>query len=213
MNTRQNVSSFSDSDQNLTEACRRNLHMIVCSIAGARTLSREDIEDCTQECFIRFWSHYGSTLALSEAMTKNRGWIVVCTKHHVINYCRALRRRRERENELGLSPSTVATGQTHDAIVIRKELIGHIQDCAQKLQTDQWTMIMRHYIHGETCAEIADSLGVATNVLEQRLLRSRRKLFKICVNAGITEEEVTDYIVSLARPFCTLNVARVLSDN
>ena len=90
--------------------------------------------------------------------------------------------------------------RSQEAIVLCQELTERIRICLQKLQPEQHDILARHYLHDETCAGIAATLGIATNALEQRLLRSRRKLYKLFTANGISVAEVSDYFSATTPP-------------
>jgi len=191
---------YSKDVHNVADSCRKDLHSIVCYFMQQSGLGREDREDCTQECFLRLWTHLGSIGALAQAISEKRSWILRCIKRQVQNYCRSHRRRRECQVETTISLTWKFPGDSHEAIMIKQEMKERIEIYLNNLTQEQCNLLRRHYQDGETCVEIAASLGIATNAVEQRLLRSRRKLFKLFIENGFSESEVSDYFAVISPP-------------
>ena len=112
----------SPADHKFADGSRKDLRIMVSYFMRQRGYSEEDIEDCTQECLLRLWKQFGSLQLLAQAIRERRSWIVLCTKHQVINYGRTCRRRMECQDGTVLSLTWIAPEPSHDAIVLSQEL-------------------------------------------------------------------------------------------
>jgi len=89
----EDVYGSSNGDRSVCD-CRKDLHSIVSCFMRRTGLPQEDIEDCTEDCLLRFLQQFGSMPALVHAMQEKRTFILLCTKNQVLNYCRTCRRRQ-----------------------------------------------------------------------------------------------------------------------
>jgi RNA polymerase sigma-70 factor (ECF subfamily) len=121
-----------------------------------------DAEDAVQEAFVKALGQRGSFAKLDNP----EAWLRTVALNHVRNRWRHLDVvRRLRAKVPGPTPAG-QVGPEHDAIV----------DALAKLDLDQRTVVVLHYLADRSIADIAAELGLPEGTIKTRLARSRALL-------------------------------------
>ena len=140
----------------------------VYRLAYARTRSRWDAEDVTQEVMLKLIAHSGSIRDEDHL----KAWLLQVTAHQSVNLFRSAWRRLTsplNEAALGTPPTPV-----HD----------ELDDALQALSRDLRTIIHLYYYEDMSSAEIAGLLHISPEAVRKRLSRARKQLQRTLSEEG-----------------------------
>ena len=134
----------------------------VYRLAYARTRSRQDAEDVSQEVMLKLCRN--ADRIESESHLKH--WLIRVTVNECANLFRSPWRKRTLPLEEGMLRETSDLPAPSD----------HLDAALEKLKPDQRTAIHLFYYEDMSTEEIARALGVKPTVVRERLHRARKKL-------------------------------------
>lgn len=140
----------------------------VYRLAYARTRSRWDAEDVTQEVMLKLVAHSGSIR--DEAHLK--AWLLQVTAHQSVNLFRSAWRR--------------LTAPLNEAVLESQSAPIHdeLDDALQSLSRDLRIIIHLYYYEDMSSAEIAKLLRISPEAARKRLSRARKQLQRALSEEG-----------------------------
>jgi RNA polymerase sigma-70 factor (ECF subfamily) len=133
------------------------------------TGSKEDAEDCYQECFIKFNGKYHDNPTTPLLFTVARS---VCIDHY-----------RKNKNYQAFEGDIEGGGDPSD-LVAEKESTAIIKKAVDMLDQDEKDILSMAGVQGLKYAEIADITGISLANVKVKVHRTRLKLKKILTELG-----------------------------
>jgi RNA polymerase sigma-70 factor (ECF subfamily) len=134
-----------------------------------RFLSRsEDVEDCLQETFLRFWR---SRDRYSD-QGKTKAYIFKIARNLAIDHLRAARDRVRSLQEVGPLESPSGNEESCE----RREIIVRVREKVAQLPPSQRETFLLFRYHGMSYQEIAEIQGVSVKTVDSRLYRAMKRL-------------------------------------
>jgi RNA polymerase sigma-70 factor (ECF subfamily) len=130
----------------------------------AYRLREKDAEDVFQEVFLRTWQHLEG-LRDDAAI---RPWIGQLTRRLCVD------RLRTNAREQARAELEVPTGPADDFALVDESLT--VRDAIAQLPAIHRDIVERFFVHGESQAAIASSLGIAEGTVASRISRARDTL-------------------------------------
>jgi len=152
-------------------------HQALVAGTVARMLgSNSDVEDITQQVFIRVWRSAGRYVARAKFTT----WLLKITRNLVFNEMRRTKRHPrvpvQIDPEAEELPLKDETGETPDAALLQAELQKAIESAiAQLPETQRMALVLRRY-EDLSYEEIADILELSLPAVKSLLFRARTEL-------------------------------------
>jgi RNA polymerase sigma factor (sigma-70 family) len=167
----------------------------------ALAFTTTDAEDCLKGFFARMWRDGHCILAgKSPADGPCNRWLLMrrCARNHVIDFARQLAARRRHElfwpmicdGGEGVAWEAPDSGSDPDTALWRNRTVGALDQAMAQITRRQRDLLVRHYYRGESCAEIAVSIGTSEHAVEQALLRARHHLRSLLESQGYTAAEL-----------------------
>jgi RNA polymerase sigma-70 factor (ECF subfamily) len=152
-------------------------HQALVAGTVARMLgSNSDVEDITQQVFIRVWRSAGRYVARAKFTT----WLLKITRNLVFNEMR--RAKRHPHVPIQIDPGAEElplkdeTAETPDATLLQTELQQAIEDAIMQLpETQRMALVLRRY-EDLSYEEIADILELSLPAVKSLLFRARTEL-------------------------------------
>jgi RNA polymerase sigma-70 factor, ECF subfamily len=152
-------------------------HQALVAGTVARMLgSNSDVEDITQQVFIRVWRSAGRYVARAKFTT----WLLKITRNLVFNEMRRTKRHPrvpvQIDPEAEELPLKDETGEAPDAALLQAELQKAIESAiAQLPETQRMALVLRRY-EDLSYEEIADILELSLPAVKSLLFRARTEL-------------------------------------
>lgn len=140
---------------------------LLLAVALDRTGDPEVARDIAQEALELALRHLDQ-LRHPEALP---GWL----RSIAINCCRQ-NARRGRERPVGLVVRPEEEREDVHRLAVRREMMRQVRRALQRLPENNRLALIMHVLHGQSCREIAASLGVPVTTVEGRIHRARREL-------------------------------------
>lgn len=146
------------------------------SILNNRQLS----EECTNDVLLKVWHNIASFKDNSENFGK---WLVVITKRQAIDI---LRREKRHSCSLELKEDLAYKLDDNAFEEVNKKLEGEVlKSSLQMLDESSKEIIVRRYFKGENLEEISADLGISKSAVSNRLLRVKKKLKHLFMEANL----------------------------
>lgn len=138
-----------------------------------------EAEDAAQETFLRAYRH----LRRYDPNRRFSTWVLSIASHHCID---RLRTRRVTLVSLDAPDVHRHYGSTShpEESVLRRERADHVQAMLRRLSPDYRLVLVLHYYHDMSYAEIAELLGTTEGAVKTRAHRARRELGKLLREEG-----------------------------
>ncbi|HWY39211.1 MAG TPA: sigma-70 family RNA polymerase sigma factor [Chthoniobacterales bacterium] len=152
-------------------------HQALVAGTVARMLgSNSDVEDITQQVFIRVWRSAGRYVARAKFTT----WLLKITRNLVFNEMRRTKRHPhvpvQIDPEAEELPLKDETSETPDATLLQAELQRAIESAITQLpETQRMALVLRRY-EDLSYEEIADILELSLPAVKSLLFRARTEL-------------------------------------
>ena len=152
-------------------------HQALVGGTVARMLgSNSDVEDITQQVFIRVWKSAGRYVARAKFTT----WLLKITRNLVFNEMRRAKRHPhlpiQIDPEAEELPLKDETTETPDAALLKSELQQAIENAIARLpETQRMALVLRRY-EDLSYEEIADILDLSLPAVKSLLFRARTEL-------------------------------------
>lgn len=152
-------------------------HQALVAGTVARMLaSNADVEDITQQVFIRVWKSAGRYVARAKFTT----WLLKITRNLVFNEMRRAKRHPHLPIQIDPDadelPLKDETTETPDATLLQRELQRAIEDAIGQLpETQRMALVLRRY-EELSYEEIADILELSLPAVKSLLFRARTEL-------------------------------------
>lgn len=131
----------------------------------SRRACAQEREDLQQEAWCRLMQRQEHDKPLTPQLV-----ITVC-RGVWVDYLRAQRRQGDNEQPLTNDCGYVEWEQS---TILRMD----VQSALQHLSPGERELLLRHYVLGETCAELAGALGVTKAAVKKRIQRARARLLQ-----------------------------------
>lgn len=171
-------------------ACAVCLLRMAHQSASRHGIRGEDADDSAGDFALRMWRGSGWGLPTQEGCAKCIALARVCAQRNTLEHVRALRRRLIHEcpqTTNGQDPAEAAPlsdALSPEMALLRTELTRVVDQAMQRLNSRHRSLLLRHYICGETAREIAEDLGIKPGAVEQCLHRARSSLRRALEDAG-----------------------------
>ncbi len=154
----------------------------VYSMVYGMIRNREDARDITQEAFVKAYRSLKGFRLEASFYT----WLYRIAMNLAIDHTRKRKRR-----EIAGFDESIASKDADGGIdrihhegspskaLERKQLLGRIMDCMQKLSDDQRQVILLREVEGLSYKEISDVMGIPEGTVMSRLFYARKKLQKM----------------------------------
>ncbi|MGQ9880059.1 MAG: RNA polymerase sigma factor [Armatimonadota bacterium] len=129
----------------------------------AKRANIQEREDLQQEAWCRLMQRQEHDKPVTPQLV-----ITVC-RGVWVDHLRAQRRQGDNEQPLINDCGYVEWEQT---TILRMD----VQCALQQLSPEERELLLRHYVLGETCAELADALGVTKAAMKKRIQRAKARL-------------------------------------
>ncbi len=138
-----------------------------------------EAEDAAQETFLRAYRH----LRRYDPNRRFSTWVLSIASHHCID---RLRTRRVTLVSLDAPDVYRHHGDTShpEESVLRRERADRVQAMLRRLSPDYRLVLVLHYYHDMSYAEIAELLGTTEGAVKTRAHRARRELGKLLREEG-----------------------------
>lgn len=155
-------------------------------------LSADDRDDLLQDVIVKYLG------AFSNGAPRNLpAWIETTTERTLIDRYRATDRRPQdampEHGDPHVIPTLVAAWREATATSLGAMKQGLVDEALGLLSDSDREIFERKYLHGEPSADIAMSLGISVNTVDQRAGRARRRLREAL-------EQRPDLVAELAKP-------------
>jgi RNA polymerase sigma-70 factor (ECF subfamily) len=141
--------------------------------------NREAAEEVIQDAFVLMWRHVGT---YNSAIGRVRPWLMSIVQYRAIEL---LRRTKNRPQNVPLDEAWMSASSSD---VFSEAYLGVQRDVIAaglaQLPDEQRVVIERRYYYGNTCAEIAQMMGVPTGTVKSRVRLGLRKLRRLLRNAA-----------------------------
>jgi RNA polymerase sigma-70 factor (ECF subfamily) len=132
-----------------------------------------EAEDAAQEAFIRAYRHLNSY----DTSRPFKTWLLSITSNHCID---RIRKRRliwlSLDDILPIHPALASSEPDPEEAAVEHERSAMIQKMLAELSPEHRAVIVLHYWHAMSCAEIAETLGTTESTVKSRLFRARQSL-------------------------------------
>ncbi|MEV6139700.1 sigma-70 family RNA polymerase sigma factor [Nocardia sp. NPDC051990] len=172
----------SHSDENFLNALDRDHGSAIRAYLRGRWNDRHQVEDLTQEVFVRAWNSAGTLRRSDITDGEIRSWLLT-TAHNVL----VDRWRKEQRQP--------ADPLTHDHLS-RLDSVEHpvdraidrwlVAEALQRLSDEHRAVVVELYYRGRSVAETAESLGLAEGTVKSRSYYAVRALRAIFDELGVT---------------------------
>lgn len=159
----------------VTELRKRNekaLHFIIDTYGGLITsivqkhlFSLEDMqEECIDDILLAVWNHIEK---FDEEKNTLKNWLAAVAKYKAIDTCRKYVKRAEKDE---LHEGVHVATKDYDVVSLEMErMLDH-------LKKEDKEIFMKRYVEEESVEEIAESMGMKSGIIYNRLSRGRQKL-------------------------------------
>lgn len=141
--------------------------------------NREDLEDLTQEVFIRVFKSLDN---FCEAEGSFISWITVIAKNLAIDYCRRKKRYRAAFTEVEdftVAVQARAPMEPPEALLEKEERARLLHKGLRRMSPSLRNVLVMRELEGNSYQEIAERLHVPEGTVKSRLSRSRHQFMKI----------------------------------
>ena len=150
--------------------------------------SREDVEECVSEVFVKIYRSYGNG-ELRDGDLK--GFVGAVAKHTSIDYMRKLMSHNKRNTSMDDENfPEMASDSRLDADTEKKDRNRILMEMVNSLGEPDSTIIVQQYFYERTAKEIANSIGMTAAAVQKRSVRAREKLKDMLMKMGIGKEAI-----------------------
>jgi RNA polymerase sigma factor (sigma-70 family) len=184
----------------------RTVFTIAHARAGRYGLSREDVEDCTQEFLLRVLTTPDRYLHPDpNGVSGYMGaWLSSCAENWVRDYRRrriAVERREaswpEQQNADGEPPRSLDFpdgGLSPVQHLLQDEFWQVLAGALARLEPIQRSCFLAFYLHDRSIAQIAAASGRSPNAIKLILSRTRRQIMHLLERRGWTETDLRELV-------------------
>lgn len=150
---------------------------LIKSIVQKTLFNFEDsgnVDECINDVFLGIWNNIDKF----HKDNKLKSWIAAIAKYKAIDYQRKLIKELNSENIDNLEIEDVTTV---DKKLLEKENYEELLKLLSKLKPQDKEIFVRKYFNDESTKDIASSLNVNKEVINNRLSRGRKKLKELIV--------------------------------
>lgn len=139
---------------------------------------KAEVDDC-EMTFVERMLLRGTEEPVLAGMVESDAWLHRCAKNHARNYRRNTLRQQHRYVSLcamrhqATRDHEVVDKQTPERVLLRRHVQSSISSVVERLMPEVRAMLLRHYLDGQSAAEIAASSGRSLHAVEQVLYRAR----------------------------------------
>ncbi len=152
-------------------------------LAHARRRAPPDrAEEVAQET----WADVPRALETFRGEATFHSWLLHITARKAVDVLRKVHGKRYEELSETCSKLLAPSRESPSREVARAEMDDLVQDFIAELEPEEQELVILHYHEGQPAADIARARGVPPNTVAQRLVRIRRRLKKLCEEAGIS---------------------------
>lgn len=141
--------------------------------------SPEDIEECVSDVFVQAWSEF-------DHYEPQRGpfktWLLILTKYKALDYRRKLKRDQPM-TELSNAASQIYSNPVEEHLLSRESREQLLEAIKALKETDRQIFVRRYLLY-QSIDDIAGSLGLTRQAVDNRLWRTRKTLQKLLVSSG-----------------------------
>ncbi|MBP7845069.1 MAG: sigma-70 family RNA polymerase sigma factor [Proteobacteria bacterium] len=141
-----------------------------------RMCPRQDLDDLTQECFIKAWKNIDSFRGDSSFAT----WIRRIAVHVAYDYYRRRAVRPQTEELDETTQTEVARGPLED--LLNKQLV---QNLFETLDADHRSVLVLHVLEELSLEEVASILEIKIGTVKSRLFYAREAARKFLISKGV----------------------------
>ena len=145
----------------------------------------EDAKDITQEVAVKIYRNFDDVTAIEHV----RAWVARITHNTCMD---ELRRRKGKQAvsydeliDLGggeaVYQQTADTAEEPEALLLRKEVAGHIEEGLRRLSDEHRALIVLRDVQGLSYEEIAKATGAPLGTVKSRISRGRQNLQRILI--------------------------------
>jgi len=165
-----------------------------------------DLEDCTLGFVVKLWEIYLPELKRYRQGLLPESWLRIGAENAAKSFLRhrALHQGLEDpypvpgEDSLEhISLEITSDALSMDSHVISNELTGRLTTALAHLSKTNRSIVMRHYIKGETWVAIAASLGRTQDGVRQKAVRALIKIKANLEADGMNAEEASGYLANM----------------
>ncbi|HSS12202.1 MAG TPA: sigma-70 family RNA polymerase sigma factor [Acidimicrobiales bacterium] len=165
--------------QALAEVYRRHAGAVY-GLASRILRDRALAEEVVQEVFLRLWARPEN---FDPERGRLRSFLLAQAHGRAVDLVRADVSRRRREEHSAFDPA--AGGVDVDADVWREAVAGRVRTALSGLPENQRKALELAYFGGQTCREVATSLGEAEGTIKSRIRAGLRRMRAELSSAGI----------------------------
>ena len=148
--------------------------------------SREDIEDCVSDIFLKIYKKFDESTDFSGNL---KGVIATGSRNTAIDACRRINATKNRF--VSIDDEIMEEVRSDERLVENTEkrelsriLLGKIRDLGEP----DSTIIIQQYFYNRTAKEIAKSISMTSAAVQKRSSRAKQKLKALLIEAGIGKE-------------------------
>jgi len=148
--------------------------------------SREDIEDCVSDVFLKIYKRFDENTDLSGSL---KSFIGAVSRNTAIDAYRRLSVRNSKSVYIdGESTEELSSGERLAENTEKKEQSRIILGKIRELGEPDSTIIIQQYYYNRSAKEIAKSVSMTASAVQKRSSRARQKLRALLSDAGIGKE-------------------------
>lgn len=150
--------------------------------------SREDMEECVSDVFVKIYKCYNSD-ELREGELK--GFVGAVAKHTAIDYMRKLTSYNKRNTSMDDEDfPEMSSGENIGRDTENRDTKRVLLETVNSLGEPDSTIIIQQYFYDRTAKEIANSIGMTPAAVQKRSIRAREKLKEMLKKLGIGKEAI-----------------------
>ncbi len=182
----------------------------VCRVVKGLVVNTHDAEDITQDVFTKAYEK------LSQLQNHERfgQWLISIARNCCVSWLRRASNRAAAlgEQDTSVSPPDEVPDQTPSRdVLLDAELRETLEALLDKLPPKCRSVGKLYYLHGLTCQEICDALGVRMPTVESRLHRARKKIKDTIVANGqdIATRRIANSVIQAAKEMFAMDSIRL----
>jgi len=145
----------------------------------------EDVEDCVQETFLRFWESWTQYRELGQV----KAYLLKIARNLAIDHHRLHQPARERTTPLDESENELEERGQSARSLERHELVELVRNKVRQLPLPQRETFILFRYHGMSYQEIAEIQGVSVKTVGSRLYRAMKRLGQQLNGHSVLEQE------------------------
>jgi RNA polymerase sigma factor (sigma-70 family) len=165
-----------------------------------------DAEDCALALIIKLWANHRSELEDYRHGVQPESWLRVSALNAAKNFVIERERHQGHDDPYPMQldeeganrlAKTMSPEPPLEAVAIAHELNCRLEKALSHLLKTTTSILLRHYVEGETWVEIAASLEDTPDNVRQKAGRAVGRIKKILEADGLDLAELNDYLASM----------------